>query len=429
MNRPTDRSAQLFQRAVGAMPGGVNSPVRAFGSVGGTPRFLQRGAGSHIWDVDGNEYIDYVCSWGPLILGHAPQAVVEAACQATRRGSSFGAPTEIEVQMAELVKQCFPGIELLRMVSSGTEAAMSATRVARAYTGRSKVLKFDGCWHGHVDALLVRAGSTGLQYGVPDSAGVPQGCASDTLVARYNDLDSVRQVLAGSADDCAAIIVEPVAGNMGVIPPRPGFLQGLRDLCTQHGILLIFDEVITGFRLALGGAQERYGVRADLTTLGKIIGGGFPAAAYGGSAEIMHQVSPLGPMVQAGTLSGNPVALAAGVTTLRALQQPGVYELLEERAAQLEAGLSEAAQRAGVPVRCNRAGSMMTLFFTEHPVTDADDLAHCSSERYAAFFHGMLDRGIAFAPSYCEAAFVSTAHTPEDIEQTVAAAREVLAQL
>lgn len=424
-----DKSQALFDRAQRIIPGGVNSPVRAFRSVGGVPRFIASAKGSRVTDVDGNEYIDYVGSWGPMILGHADDRVVAAAAEALQRGSSYGAPTELEVRMAEQVIECFPSIELVRMVNSGTEAVMSAVRVARAYTGRDKIIKFDGCWHGHADGLLVKAGSTGLQYGVPDSAGVPASYAEHTLVARYNDLDSVRALLTENAGRVAAILVEPVAGNMGVVPPAPGFLEGLRTLATQTGAVLIFDEVITGFRIALGGAQERYGVQADLTTLGKIIGGGFPVGAYGGKREIMECVSPLGPAVQAGTLSGNPVAMSAGLATLQALRQPGVYETLEAKANALAEGVADAARRAGVPLTCNRVGSMLTAFFADHPIANADDLIHCDKDRYARFFHLMLDRGIAFAPSYCEAAFVSTAHTDEDINATIHAAAEAFSRL
>jgi len=429
MTVQTNRSAALFARAQRVMPGGVNSPVRAFRSVGGTPRFIASAQGSRITDVDGNEYLDYVCSWGPLILGHADERVVAAARAALEKGSSYGAPTEAEVEMAELVCECFPSVGLVRMVNSGTEAVMSAVRVARAYTCRDKIIKFDGCWHGHADGLLVKAGSTGLQYGVPDSAGVPASYAEHTLVARYNDLDSVRGLLDQAQGEIAAVIVEPVAGNMGVVPPEPGFLQGLRDLTTDAGVLLIFDEVITGFRLALGGAQELYGIRADLTTLGKIIGGGFPVGAYGGRREIMERVSPLGPSVQAGTLAGNPVAMAAGLATLRSLREPGTYESLEAKSRTLADGIAAAAQAHGVDLTCNRVGSLMTAFFTSRLVTNADDLAHCDKERYARFFHLMLDQGVALAPSYCEAAFVSTAHSDDDIATTVAAADQAFAAL
>lgn len=424
-----DQSAELFERAQRVIPGGVNSPVRAFRSVGGTPRFVASAKGSRIVDVDGNEYIDYVCSWGPLILGHADERVVRAASEALTRGSSYGAPTAVEVEMAEMVAECFPSIELVRMVNSGTEAVMSAVRLARAFTGRDRIIKFDGCWHGHADGLLVKAGSTGLQYGIPDSAGVPAGYAQDTLVARYNDADSVRELIRANEDQVACVLVEPVAGNMGVVPPEPGFLEALRELTSEADIVLILDEVITGLRIALGGAQEYYGVEADLTTLGKIIGGGFPVGAYGGRREIMECVSPLGPAVQAGTLSGNPVAMGAGLATLRALREPGIYESLEEKSRALAEGIGEAARRHDVDLVCNRVGSMMTAFFTSAPVTNADDLARCDQEKYARYFHLMLDGGVAFAPSYCEAAFVSTAHTDEDIEATIAAADRAFAQL
>jgi len=420
----TAESARLFERAQKTIPGGVNSPVRAFRSIGGTPRFIARGQGSRLWDVDGNEYIDLVMSWGPLILGHADPRVAEAARRALEGGSSFGAPTEIEVVMAELVAECFPSVELVRMVNSGTEATMSAIRVARAFTGRTKVIKFDGCWHGHADGLLVKAGSTGLQYGVPDSAGVPPGYAGETLVARYNDLGSVQQLVDAHPGEIACVIVEPVAGNMGVVPPAEGFLSGLRELTASHGIVLIFDEVITGFRVALGGAQELYGVTPDLTTLGKIIGGGFPVGAYGGKREIMECVSPLGPMVQAGTLAGNPVAMSAGVATVTALKQPSFYDELERKSAALAEGLAHAAVEAGVPIVQTRVGSMMTAFFSESPVTDADCLAHADQAAYARFCHAMLDRGVYLAPSYCEAAFLSAAHSDEDVARVVAAARE-----
>jgi glutamate-1-semialdehyde 2,1-aminomutase len=424
-----DKSAALFERAQRVIPGGVNSPVRAFRSVGGTPRFIASAKGCRVTDVDGNEYIDYVGSWGPMILGHADGRVVAAAAEALQRGSSYGAPTELEVRMAERVVECFPSLELVRMVNSGTEAVMSAVRVARAYTGRDKIIKFDGCWHGHADGLLVKAGSTGLQYGVPDSAGVPAAYAGHTLVARYNDVESVRARLGEHEGQVAAILVEPVAGNMGVVPPAEGFLPGLRQAADESGAVLIFDEVITGFRIALGGAQALYGVTADLTTLGKIIGGGFPVGAYGGRREIMECVSPLGPAVQAGTLSGNPVAMGAGLATLNALSEPGLYEALEAKAQVLADGLGEAARQAGVALTCNRVGSMMTGFFTDHPIANADDLVHCDKDRYARFFHGMLDRGVAFAPSYCEAAFVSTAHADADLEATLAAARGALSEL
>lgn len=423
----TSRSGLLFEEAQRRLPGGVNSPVRAFRSVGGAPRFISHGKGGRLWDVDGNEYVDLVMSWGPLILGHADPRVVAAATEAISKGASFGASTPAEVRMAELLQEAMPSLELVRMVNSGTEATMSAIRVARAFTGRDKVIKFDGCWHGHADGLLVKAGSTGLQYGIPDSAGVPAGYARETLVARFGDLDSVRALVSEHPDQVAAVIVEPVAGNMGVVPPAAGFLQGLREITAAAGIVLIFDEVITGFRVAPGGAQELYGVTPDMTTLGKIIGGGFPVGAYGGRRDIMQCVSPLGPAVQAGTLAGNPVAMAAGIATLEALREPGVYELLDRKAATLEAGISSAAARAGVKITCNRVGSMMTAFFSDRPVANADDIAFASASAYAAFFHAMLERGVYLAPSYCEAAFISTAHDERDLEKTIAAASEAFA--
>ena len=417
------RSRELYQQAQELMPGGVNSPVRAFGTVGGTPIFVARGEGSHIWDVDGNEYIDYVCSWGPLILGHAHPEVKQAVIEAVHRGTSFGAPTEPEIELARLVTEAFPSIEMVRMVNSGTEATMSAIRLARGYTGRDKIVKFSGCWHGHVDGLLVKAGSSGWQYGSPDSAGVPAGYVRDTLIGRYNDLESVQSLFDQWGEEIAALIVEPVAGNMGVIPPQPGFLQGLRKLTDEYGALLILDEVITGFRVAFGGAQERYGIRADLTTLGKIIGGGFPVGAYGGRADIMRRVSPLGAVVQAGTLSGNPVAMTAGAVTLRQLQQLNPYPVLEEKGAALAEGLSEEAARAGVEITCNRVGSMLTAFFAPGPICNADDVVPVSRERYAAYFHAMRQAGVALAPSHLEATFVSTAHSDADIAQTIEASR------
>ena len=420
------RSRELYERALRLMPGGVNSPVRAFGTVGGTPVFMDHGRGSHVWDVDGNEYVDYVCSWGPLILGHAYPVVEEAVVKAVARGTTFGAPTEAEVELAELVVAAYPSVEMLRMVNSGTEATMSAVRLARAYTHRDKILKFSGCWHGHVDSLLVKAGSSGWQYGAADSAGVPEAFARETLVAQYNDLASVRALVERYGDQLAAIIVEPVAGNMGVVPPAAGFLAGLRAVADECGAVLIFDEVITGFRLARGGAQEYYGIAADLTTLGKILGGGFPVGAYGGRAEIMQHVSPLGKMVQAGTLSGNPVAMAAGAATLRCLQELNPYAELEAKAAQLAQGLQAAAARLGVAATVNRVGSLLTLFFAEGQITSAADLGRVSQARYAAYFHSMLEQGVALAPSHLEAMFLSTAHTQTDLELTLAAAEVAL---
>ena len=416
----------MFEEAKRLIPGGVNSPVRAFRGVGGTPRFIARGAGSRVWDVDGNSYIDYVASWGPLILGHAHPSVVEAVQGAAKEGTSFGAPTEREVELARLVVEAIPSVEMVRFVNSGTEATMSALRLARAFTGREKIVKFDGGYHGHADGLLANMGSGGLTLGVPASPGVPAATAAGTLSARYNDLASVEALFAANGDDIAAVIVEPVAGNMGVVPPRPGFLEGLRAITRRHGALLIFDEVITGFRVAYGGAQSLYGVQPDLTCLGKIVGGGLPVGAYGGRREIMERVSPTGPVYQAGTLSGNPIAMAAGIATLRALQQPGVYDDLERKAARLHQGLKEAAAEAGVPATVNRVGSMLTAFFVDVDVEDYESAKRADTARYAAFFHAMLAEGVYLAPSQFEAAFVSTAHTDEDIERTVLAARKAL---
>ena len=419
-------SEEWFAAAARLMPGGVNSPVRAFRAVGGTPFFVARGEGARIVDVDGRSYVDYVMSWGPLILGHAPKRVTDALRAALDRGTSYGAPTPGEVELAREIAAAVPSMEMLRLVSSGTEAAMSALRVARGTTGRPKLVKFEGGYHGHADSLLVKAGSGGATFGVPDSLGVPADLARLTLTVPYNDLDAVRALLEADGREVAAVIVEPVAGNMGVVPPAPGFLAGLRELTRRHGVLLIFDEVITGFRVAYGGAQARYGVTPDLTILGKIIGGGLPVGAYGGRREIMESVSPLGGVYQAGTLSGNPLAVAAGLETLRALREPGVYETLEARAVALEAGLGEAAARAGVPATVNRVGSMLTAFFTAGPVTDWTSAARADRTRYAAFFHAMLGRGVYLAPSQFEAAFLSLAHSPDEVAMTVEAARAAL---
>lgn len=417
------RSEQLFAAAQRVMPGGVNSPVRACRAVGAEPRFLARGKGSRVWDVDGNEFIDLVCSWGPLILGHCHPAVEEAVLAAARRGLSFGANTEAEVELAELVCR-MTGVEMVRMVNSGTEAVMSALRLARAATGRSKLIKFAGCYHGHCDAMLVKAGSGALTGGAPDSAGVPAELAGDTLTAKYNDLASVRRLLDANPGQVAAIIVEPVAANMGVVPPQPGFLQGLRTLCDETGALLIFDEVITGFRLAPGGAQAYYGVRADLVTYGKIIGGGMPVGAYGGSRALLEQVAPLGPVYQAGTLSGNPVAMAAGLAQLRILERtPSIYTELERRGALLQAGLREALRR--VPVQVNRVGSVLTVFFTREPVTGYAQARQADTGRFAQWYRGLLARGIYTAPSQFEAMFLSAAHTDAEIGRILQAAREI----
>ena len=422
------RSESLFQEAQTLLPGGVNSPVRAFGAVGGVPPFIERGQGSRIYDADGREYIDYVGSWGPLILGHADPRVITAVQRAAERGTSFGAPTELESRLARLVIDAVASIEMLRFVSSGTEACMSAIRVARAFTSRDKIIKFEGCYHGHADGLLVRAGSGGLTFGVPDSAGVPSGYANLTLVARYNDVESVRALLEANQDEVAAIIVEPVAANMGVVPPAPEFLPALRRLTGAHGALLVFDEVITGFRVAYGGAQELYGVTPDLTCLGKIIGGGLPVAAYGGRREIMEMVAPLGPAYQAGTLSGNPLAMSAGIATLQALAEPGVYDRLERAAARLEAGLRSAAEDSEQSIYIARLGSVLTVFFTPGPVTDFASAVASDKDRFAAYFHSMLEQGIYLAPSQFEALFVSLAHSSEDIDRTIEAARQALSR-
>ncbi|ACZ39234.1 glutamate-1-semialdehyde 2,1-aminomutase [Sphaerobacter thermophilus] len=416
------RSERAFAEAQRYMPGGVNSPVRAFRAVGGTPPFIERGQGSRLTDVDGNVYIDYVCSWGPLIAGHAHPAVTARLHEAVDRGTSYGAPTEAETELARLVVEMVPSIEMVRFVNSGTEATMSALRLARGATGRDKIVKFAGCYHGHADALLSTAGSGVLTLGIPSGPGVTAGTAADTISLPYNDLDAVRAAFAESGDQIAAVIVEPVAGNMGVIPPAEGFLEGLREITREHGALLIFDEVITGFRVAPGGAQERYGVLPDLTCLGKIIGGGLPVGAYGGRRDLMEQMAPLGPVYQAGTLSGNPLAMAAGIATLELLREPGMYERLEALGAQLAEGMTRAAEAAGVPLTVNRVGSMLTGFFTEGPVTDYASATAADTTRYARFHQAMLARGVYLAPSQFEAAFVSLAHTAEDLEQTAEAA-------
>jgi glutamate-1-semialdehyde 2,1-aminomutase len=423
----TERSRELFAAAQRVLPGGVNSPVRAFRAVGGTPLFIQRGAGAHIWDADGNEYIDYVLSWGPLILGHAPPDVVAAITLAAQDGTSFGAPTARETELAELVCALVPSVERVRFVNSGTEAVMSALRLARAFTGRDLILKFDGCYHGHADGLLARAGSGVATLGLPDSPGVPRDAASKTLIAPYNDLAAVQHLFAQQPGEIAAVIVEPIAGNMGFVPPQPDFLAGLRTITQAAGALLIFDEVMTGFRVAPGGAQELFGVTPDLTTLGKVIGGGLPVGAYGGRADIMALVAPQGPMYQAGTLAGNPLAMAAGIATLRALQAPGTYARLGASAARLAQGFAAAAQRAGVPFTAASAGGMWGWFFTAGPVTDYAAARQADSDRFARFFHAMLARGVYLAPSQFEAAFVSLAHTDEDIARTLAAAEAALA--
>ena len=417
------RSEQLFEKAQQVMPGGVNSPVRACRSVGTYPRFLDRGLGSHVWDVDGKEYIDLIGSWGPLILGHCCEAVEQAVSDAIRKGLSFGAPTAAEVDMAQLVCD-MTGTQMVRMVNSGTEAVMSALRLARGATGRSKIIKFAGCYHGHSDSMLVKAGSGALTGGAPDSAGVPAEIAGDTLTANYNDLSSVEALMKANPGQVAAVIVEPVAANMGVVPPQPGFLQGLRRLCDESGALLIFDEVITGFRLAPGGAQEYFGVRADLVTYGKIIGGGMPVGAYGGSRKLMEQVAPLGPVYQAGTLSGNPVAMAAGLAQLRILKStPEIYENLERRGAMLEKGLKEVL--SGIPAQVNRVGSLLTVFFTENPVNSYEAARSSDLEQFRRWYLGLLEQGIYAAPSQFEAMFLCNAHTDEEVERIIDCAGKI----
>jgi glutamate-1-semialdehyde 2,1-aminomutase len=425
----TTRSQELYARACQVIPGGVNSPVRAFRSVGGDPVFVARAKGAHLWDADGREYIDYVGSWGPCILGHVPDEVLQVIGETASQGTTFGAPTEREIELAEAVRAAFPSCEKVRLVSSGTEATMSALRLARGFTGRAKIVKADGGYHGHADFLLTAAGSGAATLGIPGSAGVPAGTAQDTLTVPYNDLDAARACFAANRGAVAALIIEPVAGNMGVVLPRPGYLEGLRALCDEHGALLVFDEVITGFRLAYGGAQERFGVKADLTCLGKILGGGLPLGAYGGRADVMARIAPDGPVYQAGTLSGNPVAVAAGLKTLELLRRPGTYERLERLAAHLGDGLVQAAHHAGVPIYGARIGSMMTLFFTATEVRDYATAKTADTARFGQYFRGMLERGVYLAPSQFEAAFVSFAHTDQLIDQTLAAARDVLGRL
>ena len=416
-----------FERAKRSIPGGVNSPVRAYKAVGGTPPFVARGSGSHIWDADGNEYIDYVGSWGPLLLGHARAEIVEAVTRAARDGTSFGAPTTAEVGFAELICELVPSIDVLRLVNSGTEACMSAIRLARGATGREKIIKFAGCYHGHADSFLIEAGSGAATFGVPSSPGVTEGTARDTLNAQYNDLESVDALLDSNSGDVAAIIVEPVAGNMGCVPPKPGFLEGLRGRCDRHGGLLIFDEVMTGFRVARGGAQERFGVRPDLTTLGKIIGGGLPMAAYGGGEDVMRNIAPDGPVYQAGTLSGNPLAVAAGMAMLSIIRDdPGLYDALEATGARLEQGTRDLLSATGVVATPQRVGAMHCLYFSANEVTDWDSAATSDTEQFNRYFQSMSDQGIYLAPSQYEAGFISVAHSRDDIDATLAAMRRAL---
>lgn len=433
MNAPqktiNDLSKQLFDRAVEIIPGGVNSPVRAFRAVGGTPRFIREAKGAMLIDADGREYIDYVGSWGPMILGHADAEVVEALREALARGTSYGAPTELEIEMAEEIVAAVPSVEMVRMTNSGTEAVMSAIRLARGVTNRTRIIKFEGCYHGHGDSMLVRAGSGVATFSLPDSPGVPASLARETLTAPFNDANALERIFDENKDEIAAVILEPVVGNMGCVAPREGYLESVRDITRRGGALLIFDEVMTGFRLARGGAQEIYNVMPDITTLGKIIGGGLPVGAFGASREIMRHIAPAGNIYQAGTLSGNPLAMTAGLVTLRRLRDKTIYERLERATARLCEGMIEAARDAGIETVTNRVGSMWTSFFTNEPVTDWASANRSDRERYARFFHAMLDEGVYLAPSQFEAAFVSLAHTDEIIDRTIEAARKALKTL
>lgn len=423
------KSKELYQKAVKLMPGGVNSPVRAFKAVGGSPLFIKRAKGSKIYDVDGNEYIDYILSWGPMIVGHCNPAVVKALKAATDKGTSFGAPTPLEIELAQMVMKAYPSIEKVRMVNSGTEATMSAIRVARGFTKRDKIIKFEGCYHGHADGLLVKAGSGAMTFGVPDSPGVPASYAENTLTLPYNDTEALKDMLRKIGNEIACIILEPVVGNIGCVLPQKGFLETLREQTKKYGIVLIFDEVMTGFRVSYGGAQKYYGIKPDLTCLGKVIGGGLPVGAYGGRKEIMSIISPEGPVYQAGTLSGNPLAMTAGIETLKILSKKDTYKKLEKTMQHLEEGLKDAAKRAGIPTKFYRAGTMFCTYFTEKEVVDYTTAKTADTEKFARFFKGMLNRGISLAPSQFEAGFISLAHTAADIDKTVNAAYKTLKEL
>lgn len=426
----SNSSEKLFEQAQRVIPGGVNSPVRAFKSVGGTPLFIKQANGSYIEDIDDKRYIDYVLSWGPMILGHTHPDVIHAVQQQVEFGLSFGAPTPIETEIAEEICKLVPSMDLVRMVSSGTEATMSALRLARGYTNRNKIIKFEGCYHGHSDSLLVKAGSGALTFGVPSSPGVPADLVQHTLTLPYNDIETLKEAFKKQGNDVACVIVEPVAGNMNCIPPVEGFLETLRSLCSEFGALLIFDEVMTGFRVALGGAQEKYGVEPDLTCLGKVVGGGMPAAAFGGRRDIMEQISPLGPVYQAGTLSGNPIAMIAGLTTLRLIQKPGFYDQLEDKVRYLLDGFKKAAGQAGIPLSTNSAGSMFGFFFShEEAITNFNQVMASNSKRFNSFFHKMLERGVYLAPSSFEAGFMSIAHTQDELDFTINQAKDVFSEL
>jgi glutamate-1-semialdehyde 2,1-aminomutase len=429
MTMNINRSIELFRQAQSILPGGVDSPVRAFRAVGGQPIFIDRGIGPYLYDVDGNRYIDYVLSWGPLILGHAHPQVVSSIQQAAEKGTSYGAPSPLEIELGRLVQSFMPEIEMIRFVNSGTEATMSALRLARAFTKRDKIIKFEGCYHGHADLLLVQAGSGVATLGLPDSPGVPPATVQDTLVARFNDLDSVTPLFERFPGQIAAVIIEPVAGNMGVVPPRPGFLSGLRDITKAHGALLIFDEVMTGFRVHPGGAQALYDIKPDLTTLGKVIGGGLPVGAYGGRQEIMEMIAPSGPVYQAGTLSGNPLAMAAGIATLNVLQTPGTWKQIETAAEKLSQEIRKIAEKASIPIQGNQVGTMFSIFFTETPVDDWTTAKTSDTNRFAKYFQGMLQRGVYLAPSQFEAGFVSIMHDEAVLNVTLEAASEIIKSL